>query len=311
MPDDDGRYVGANAMKGRPMRRVFCALLIFGTRVPGALVLAAPISGALIFGLLSPACAQDFPILRGSQTVGPATFTRWSGFYFGGQLGLTNGNANFSTSTSGTVSYVLRETALEDEFTPSQWPILGTANNTGPSYGGFFGYNTQWQDVVLGVEANLNYANLSLNAPSTPIGPLKTATDALGDTHTVTMSAAGSLANFNFATLRARGGYVIGNFMPYGFAGIAFGLGSTRITANVSDNQCSTATPPVCNLFNFAGSSGMNNEVLYGFTAGGGVDVALTANFFLRAEVEWDEFNPPPGVLTSIVTGRFGAGFKF
>ena len=56
--------------------------------------------------------------------------------------------------------------------------------------------------------------------------------------------------------------------------------------------QCSTATPPQCNVFNFTGSSSMNNEVLYGFTAGGGVDVALTANFFLRAELEWDAIQP-------------------
>ncbi len=283
------------------MRWVFCSLF--------ALALASPALAADLE--IPPPAPVDYDTLRGSLTVGPATFTRWSGFYVGGQIGLSNGNANFSNSTTGIVSYLLRETALEDEFTPSQWPVLGTANNSAPSYGGFFGYNTQWQDLVLGVEANLNYANLFLNAPSTPIGPLKTATDSLGYTHTVTMSAAGSVANFNFATLRARAGYVIGNFMPYGFAGMAFGLGSTRITANVKDNQCSTATPPQCNVFNFTGSSSMNNEVLYGFTAGGGVDVALTANFFLRAELEWDAFNPPPGIVTNIVTGRLGAGLKF
>src|SRR5262245_30496880 len=47
--------------------------------------------------LLSPASAADYdlPILRGSSqppasvlSVGPATFTRWSGFYFGGNVSL-------------------------------------------------------------------------------------------------------------------------------------------------------------------------------------------------------------------------------
>ena len=51
--------------------------------------------------------------------------------------------------------------------------------------------------------------------------------------------------------------------------------------------------------------------MLYGFTVGGGVDVALTPNIFLRADLEFDQFNPPPGILMTIATGRVGAGFKF
>jgi len=50
---------------------------------------------------------------------------------------------------------------------------------------------------------------------------------------------------------------------------------------------------------------------LYGFAAGGGVDWALTPNIFPRAEFEWDVFNAPPGILLTLATGRFGAGFKF
>ena len=151
------------------MRWVFCSLF--------ALALASPASAADLD--IPPPAPVDYDTLRGSLTVGPATFTRWSGFYVGGQIGLSNGNANFSNSTTGIVSYLLRETALEDEFTPSQWPVLGTANNSAPSYGGFFGYNTQWQDLVLGVEANLNRANLFLNAPSIADRTATTATDSL------------------------------------------------------------------------------------------------------------------------------------
>ena len=51
--------------------------------------------------------------------------------------------------------------------------------------------------------------------------------------------------------------------------------------------------------------------MLYGFTVGAGVDVAVTANIFLRAEFEWDQFNPPPGFFASVASGRVGAGFKF
>ncbi len=213
------------------MRRVICALTV--------LVLASPAFAADL----------DLDILRGSQPVGPATFTRWSGFYVGGQFGYTNGNAAFSNATPPGIGYALRETTLENEFNVSQWPTLGTANETVPSYGGFAGYNTQWQDVVIGVEANVNRAAFSLQAPSTPIGPLITAADSLGYTHTVTISSSGSLASTDLGTLRARAGYVLGNFMPYGFAGMALTEATVSIASNVHDIQCNSATPPACGSF--------------------------------------------------------------
>ena len=83
---------------------------------------------------------------------------------------------------------------------------------------------------------------------------------------------------------------------------------------NLTDNQCSSSarTPQrVPGNFHLARSLNANSEVLYGFTVGGGVDVALTQNIFLRAEFEFDQFNPPPGILLTIATGRVGAGFKF
>ena len=275
------------------MRRVICALTVVA--------------------LASPAFAADLDldILRGSQPVGPATFTRWSGFYVGGQFGYTNGNAPFSGSTQAGVAYALRETTLENEFGVSQWPTLGTANETAPTYGGFVGYNTQWQDVVLGVEANVSRAAFSLQAPSTPIGPLFLGADSLGLTHTVTISSSGSLASNDFGTLRARAGYVLGNFMPYGFAGLALTEATVSIASNVHDIQCNSATPPACGSFFFSNAYDANAQILYGLAAGGGVDWALTPNIFLRAEFEWDVFNTPPGILLTVATGRLGAGFKF
>jgi opacity protein-like surface antigen len=200
---------------------------------------------------------------------------------------------------------------VENEFGVSQWPTLGTANETTPTYGGFVGYNTQWQDVVLGVEANLNRAGFTLQAPSTPIGPLITAPNSLGYTHSVTISSTGSLTSIDFATLRARGGYVLSNFMPYGFAGMGVGMVNVSVASNLRDVQCNTATPPVCGTYLYSNSFNQNSQVLYGFAAGGGVDWALTPNVFLRAEFEWDVFNAPPGILLTLATGRLGAGFKF
>ncbi|HMK69860.1 MAG TPA: porin family protein [Xanthobacteraceae bacterium] len=290
---DDYPALRVEDMKGRPMRRVLLVL-----------------TGLM---LVSPATAADLDldILHGLQPVGPATFTRWSGFYVGGQIGYSNGNADFSSATRLGLAYALRETTLENEFDVSQWPTLGTANQTLPTFGGFIGYNTQWQDVVVGVEANINRAALTLQAPSTPIGPLITAADSQGYTHSVTISSSGSLTGGDFGSLRARGGYVIGNFMPYGFAGLALSNVSVAVASNVVDNQCTTATPIVCARIPYSNSFNANAQMLYGIAAGGGVDWALTPNIFLRAEVEWDAFNAPPGMLLTMATGRLGAGFKF
>lgn len=284
------------------MRWVFCNLF--------ALILASP-AAAADFDIPPPGPAANYDILRGSETIGPATFTRWSGFYAGGQIGLSNGNADFSNAARPGLAYVLRQTTLQNEFAVSQWQVLGTANISATSYGGFAGYNTQWQDLIIGIEANLAHAGLNLNAPSTPIGPLITGADSQGFTHTVRITATGSVTNLDFATLRARAGYVFGGFLPYGFIGPAFGLANVSVTSSLTDNECSSSTPPACGTVSFSNSFNRNSEVLYGFTVGGGVDVALTANIFLRAEFEFDQFNPPPGILLTIATGRVGAGFKF
>ena len=142
------------------MRWVFCGLF--------ALTLASP-AAAADFDIPPPGPAANYGILRGSETVGPATFTRWSGFYAGGQIGLSNANADFSDTTQSLVAYALRATTLESQQAPSQWPVLGNANQSAIGYGAFVGYNTQWQDLILGMEANFNRASFSLHATSSPI----------------------------------------------------------------------------------------------------------------------------------------------
>ena len=81
------------------------------------------ICAVVVLAFAPRAFADDLDILRGTDTVGPATFTKWSGFYFGAQTGFTGGNANFANSTQAPIAYALRDTALEDTFEPSNWPI--------------------------------------------------------------------------------------------------------------------------------------------------------------------------------------------
>lgn len=262
----------------------------------------------------SPAFADDFEVLRGSQSVGPATFTRWSGFYAGGQIGYSDVSADFSNATQAPIAYALRQTYLEDDFSPSQWPVLGSADSGGTSYGGFVGYNSQWQDLILGIEANFNYVPITVHAPSTPIGRT-TGADSAGNTYALNIAATGSLTSIDYVTLRARAGWVLGNFLPYGFAGVVVGQANYSVTANVTGEQNPPSSggscSPPCFPFAFTSGGGVNSALTYGFAVGGGLDVALTANLFVRGELEYVQFAPVAGLVAGIASARVGAGLKF
>jgi outer membrane immunogenic protein len=250
------------------------------------------------------AYAADLDVLRGSQTVGPAYFTNWSGFYIGGQIGFSDANADFSKSTQAPIADELRNTTLENISDPSQVPMLGAADHTGMSYGGYIGYNSQWQSAMIGIEANYTHTSLSLNAPNSPIGRSGFSAGP-GDTYAIVFSGSGTLTSLAYGSLRARAGWIFDNFMPYGFAGLTVGMANINVATNLEFFENSFAP------FTLTTNSGQSSELLYGFVAGGGLDVAVTRNVFLRAEYEYTRFLPASGVVVSIAGAHFGAGIKF
>jgi len=268
----------------------------------------------LMGGLLSPAFAADYdlPVLRGSEpvapvmTVGPATFTRWSGFYVGGDFSYNNANVDFSGATGSLVQSALQFTAIQQALTPSQWGVLGKGADSAFGGGAFLGYNTQWQDLILGVEANYTHTNLSVTAPFFQIGGRN---DAAGDVVTIN-NAAGHLVLTDYAEARGRAGYIVGNLLPYGFVGFVVGLGDYNVSIS---GQCTAGGPAsLCpGSPSFSNSAGQNNALLWGVSVGGGLDWALTQNFFLRGEFEFIQFMPIANINVPVVSGRLGAGFKF
>jgi len=283
------------------MRRVICALTV--------LALASPAFAADL----------DLDILRGSQPVGPATFTRWSGFYFGGHIGFGDANADFSGATQPLVHYSLRESTLESENSISTWPVLGRGGSDTVGYGAFVGYNTQWQDLVLGLEGNYTHTAFATTASSAPmVGQAGRIVSAGSTQYSVNLTGTGQLEITDYASLRARAGWALGNFLPYGFAGLALGRGNYSVTSQVY-GQGNSATPatfpctvgPTCVDYDYSNSAGQNGALLYGLSIGGGLDWALTQNIFLRGELEYVQFAPIANIVASIVSARVGAGFKF
>ena len=282
------------------------------------------VTPAFAAGQWSPpnAFADDFDAFPASHPIVPAAnFTNWTGFYVGGQFAYSDANGDFSQTTQAPIAYSLRELTLESEFTPSNWPVLGTANHSAPGFGGFVGYNVEYltpsMKVVLGVEANYDQASLLLNAPNSPISRI-TPADSQGNSYLVNITGAGTVSNLNFGTLRARVGWAFGNFLPYAFAGGAIGHANVNITETTSGQQnppgsacLATRRRCVTVPFSFSGTAGQNSQWLYGGTVGAGLDVALTRNFFVRAEYEYIYFSPVASLRLDINTVRVGAGIKF
>lgn len=266
------------------------------------------------------ASAGEFDMPPRSQPVGRTNFTDWRGFYVGGQFGYSDATADFSNSTQAPIAYSLRELALENEFAPSNWPVLGTASQGAAGFGGFVGYNTEYiteyAKIVLGVEANYDQASLSVVAPNSPITRV-TPADSQGNTYLVNITGSGTVTNLDFGTLRARAGWALGNFLPYAFAGVVIGHANVNIseTTIVEQNPptpitgaCGAGSPP---CYAFPGTAGKDTEWMYGLTAGAGLDFALTNNIFLRAEYEFVQFESVAGTNVEVNSFRAGAGFKF
>ncbi len=273
---------------------------------------------AVMFGAASGARAADLPFLRGSFTDGlsPAR-VNWQGYYIGGQAGYGSSDENFKGSTSNMIAAMLANTTIESQMQVSQWNLgLGKQSVRSSGYGAFAGYNSQWDDVVLGLEAS--YLHGGFGGASTATQSL-VSSSALSDGffHAVTARSQAAISISDMATLRGRAGYAYGSFLPYIFGGVALGNADITRTATVNDNfaptfagavaSCSGPTPPFCATLN--STQAQHNHLIYGYSAGLGVDVNLIGGLFMRAEWEYIRFTS--SVDTNINTVRGGLGYKF
>jgi outer membrane immunogenic protein len=279
------------------------------------------IRALVILALPSSAFAADlsgdFDVLRGTQPVGPARFANWAGYYAGGQFSFGDGNVNFSHATQPLVAFSLRELTLEQVVAPSNWQVLGKTGQDAIGYGGFFGYNMQWQDMILGVELNYTHTAMKVTSSETPIARR---TSAGGDTFDVALTGSGTFNTTDFVQMRARAGWIFGRLLPYSFAGFVLGRADYNLTTLVVGQQdpstppttpCNNVANPKCVDFSDRNTASQTNALLYGVSVGGGIDVAVTQNVFARAELEFIQFAPISHIVSSITSARVGAGIKF
>ena len=281
----------------------------------GGVAMRRLVLAAVMFGAVSGAQAADMPdFLRGSLPAGPAPTVNWQGYYIGGQAGYGSSDENFNGSTSNMIAALLANTTIEAEMQVSRWNLgLGKESARTSGFGGFAGYNSQWDDVVIGVEAS--YLHGAFGGSSTASQSLVSPA-ALSDGffHSVKATSSSAIAVKDMATLRVRGGYAYGSFLPYLFGGVALGNADITRAATVDDHYALTLANAVgsCAVAfcaTLSTTQAQHNHLVYGYSAGLGVDVNLIGGLFMRAEWEYLRFTS--SIDTNINTVRAGLGYKF
>jgi opacity protein-like surface antigen len=285
------------------------------------------------FGFAAEAAAADYPgappPLRGSRPIEPARppyqpgspiYYRWEGLYFGGQIGRSMVATDFANGTASLVNYILRNDIVLNHV--NTWTVLGKEDSTSLSYGGFVGYNMQWDSVVLSFEGSYNRISISqasADSLSRQFGDDTVAPSQHHFFYTPIISGSATLRLTDFATLRARAGWAFDRFLPYGFLGVAVARGSVTRSATVSYSRVDypdPALPPITPI-DFAGfgpvtrSENLNNVFAYGYTAGVGIDIAVLPNVFVRAEWEWIQFSSFRDLNVHFNTVRTAIAVKF
>lgn len=310
-------YPWPNSMLARGARRSASAFL-------------AGLAGcaAVALATIGTAAAADVPdlddsFLRGSlgPRLAPPSYANWGGFYFGGQVGMSSGNINYSDSLSSLTGYILRDSVLHDDVTSLQ--TMGQESRSHTNFGAFLGYNYQFADpIVLGFEANYTVLGLESNTQDGLTRIISNDHGAPSGHHyfyTTTVTGKASVHIKDFATLRGRAGWEIGQFLPYAFGGIAVGRAdysrSATVKYTVKDKPDPGDPPPIPdpppNFGPVTNTDAQSNSIAYGFAAGLGVDVSVLPNVFVRAEWEYVQFAPIHDIQVNINSGRVGVGLKF
>jgi outer membrane immunogenic protein len=276
---------------------------------------------AVMFGTVSAAQAADMPdFLRGSLPGTPAPTRNWAGWYVGGQVGESWTNTNYANTASTQSSDLFRNTSLEGPA--SQLNVFGKVNGQSSGFGGFVGRNWQFDDVVLGVEANYNYLSSLASSTSGTIGPIQVAEPGLilppGDTAVdgVTLNGRAALRVKDEVTFRGRAGWATGDFLPYMFGGVA--VGRMDVSSTVSSSVTRTIFDPVNGpssfrlpQFELTSTIGKSNAYVAGWTAGLGFEYMMWGNIFLRGEWEYIKFMSIQNTAVSENSVHAGLGYKF
>ena len=254
----------------------------------GGVAMRGLVVAAVMLGAVSGAQAADMPdFLRGSIPAGPAPRVYWQGFYVGGQGDYGSITSKLSPGINGN----MQSTFVPPPGIAYNWQPLGQPHGLNGGYGAFAGYNSQWDDVVVGVEAN--YLHGGFRAVSNSTG-----NTYLANVVTSTTNSSAALKLSDFGSLRVRAAYAVGCFLPYMYVGAGFG-------SQTIERDVSASPAPVLPAW----TADSKTKLVYGYSAGVGFDVMLVGGLFARAEYEY--LRVTSDVESTVNSVRAGLGYKF
>jgi outer membrane immunogenic protein len=261
---------------------------------------------------------SDFPTLRGSTPYVPAPprHMNWGGFYGGGQVGYGASVMDFSKA-GGSINAFDPNASFTGPFgSVSNWVSLGTDTGKAATYGAFIGYNWQYDELIVGFEANYNHTNLFGSASATRCyngtpAPLPNCATAItlgdGNVYDAIVTATASMRITDYGTARLRAGWVVDNLLPYAMIGLAVGR------AEIGRYATATGAPAGGPGSPFTRTEGTFNSpmLMWGYSAGLGADWMVFRDVFVRAEYEFVKFLLVSDFRSQIHNGRLGLGVKF
>jgi opacity protein-like surface antigen len=275
----------------------------------------------MVFAVASGARAADMPdFLRGSLPASSAPTRNWDGWYAGGQVDYSWTNTDYGKTVVSMTNDLFRSTTLQSAA--SQFTLLGRVNGRSPGFGAFVGRNYQFDDIVLGVEANYNYMSSLGTSTAASLGPIQVAEPGLvlpaGATAAdgVSLNGNAALTVKDAMTFRGRAGWASGDFLPYVFGGLAVGrMDATRtVTSSVTRTiyyANGTTSSFLLPQFALTSTDGRSNNFVAGWTAGLGMEYMLWGNVFLRGEWEYVKFLTVKDSVVTQNSVRAGIGYKF
>lgn len=273
------------------------------------------VMAAMILSAVQSAHAADLPdlpFLRGSFSDGPIrSIPVWQGYYVGGQAGMGRADMSFAESNNALISQALGPNNIIEDTVLSVSEASSKTSSRQTTFGGFAGYNSQWDDVVIGIEGNYMHGRFNGTSTVAPV-PLTYVTP-LSDNlyHTIGLVSSRSVSISDTGTFRARAGYAIGGFLPYLFGGAALGYANLSSSVSITDRSATTfADSRTASRVTYSATDSISGKMLYGYTVGLGTEAMLLGNLFLRAEWEYIRF-VNAGADVNINTVRAGLGYKF
>jgi outer membrane immunogenic protein len=287
----------------------------------GVVAMRRLLLAAVMAGMAAGAQAADMPdFLRGSLPASSAPVRNWDGWYVGGQVSESWTNTDYGRTVVTPTNNLFRNTTLQDPT--SQLTLLGRVNGQSSGFGAFVGRNYQFDDIVLGVEANYNYWTNLGTSTAASLGPIQfpepglilpagsTAADAL------TLKGSAALKVQDEITFRGRAGWATGDFLPYMFGGLAVGrmdvtrTVSSSVNRTVFDATGGSSTFPLPQ-FALTSTDGRSSNFVVGWTAGLGLEYMVWGNIFVRGEWEYTKFMSVMNTAVTQNTVHAAIGYKF